>query len=1146
VLAENFMENSLMQIIVLGMHRSGTSAVARLLNMMGAYFAPERVELPINPANPKGYWERRDVVNLNEDIFKSLDISWDKIAKFTSKSINSEIVQRFQPYAAEIILGLDAQRPWMLKDPRLCLLLPLWLPLLEVPVCVFVYRSPIQVAQSLAKRDKLSLRLGMALWEKYNLCALEDSRQLQRILINYEDLMQHPVATVKKLYEQLQQLEVQGLRLPSEKEICTFLEPTLFHAQGDDSLQNAYVTPQQANLFNALQDGSILTMKPLPSLSGGAQEILEEYEQRVQDEAKITALQQEISQLRVAHQGEISQLHVIHQARETTLAEEMARVKQDFDKKWLANLRSQALIVSDYQGQLIAAKQQGVQQAEEFKQQFNIAQEHHAQLEQQLFELRIERQHLHSDLIALRNTITGNKQELAMRAQKLATLEVIEPQLAEKTRQLAEKEQQLSSHAQELASKNQHISALTQRVHKQEENVQRLWGWVMALQTDIFAVFNSLSWKSGRSLTNTIMRLTLRSPGATAEDHIRTLLANIAHHRAARPDDLPSSEVAVSPNISTTASSTPPTPTPDAPRATLHHSPIDYQRWIKNYDTLNSKIIKRMQQQIAEWGHKPVISIVMPTYNTEEKWLRAAIESVIAQIYPNWELCIADDASTQPQVRQVLQEYANRDQRIKVVFRDKNGHISAASNTALEIATGDFVGFLDHDDTLAEHALFWVVRDINQYPNHKLWYSDEDKINENNDRYDPYFKSDWNYDLFLSHNLVTHFAVYRTDLIRKIGGLREGYEGAQDYDLVLRVIEQISPVEIRHIPRVLYHWRAIATSTAVSPDAKPYALLAAQKAIAEHLDRKGMKAEVMDAPEIRGANRVQYQLPNTPPLVSILIPTRNAVELVRMCVESILDKTDYKNYEILIINNNSDDPVTLNYMEKLEMDGKARVVDYPYPFNYAAMNNYAVEHAHGEVIVLLNNDIEVINGGWLTEMVSLALRPDIGAVGARLWYPDNTLQHGGVVLGIGGVAGHAHKAFPRGNVGYFGRAALLQNFSAVTGACLATRKSVYLTVGGLDAEHLTVALNDVDFCLKMSELGLRVVWTPYAELYHHESATRGYEDTPEKSARYEKERLYMKNRWENFLLMDPAYSPNLTLETQDFVYSWPPRISLTP
>jgi len=843
----------------------------------------------------------------------------------------------------------------------------------------------------------------------------------------------------------------------------------------------------------------------LPTLSGGAQEILDEYEQRLREEAKLVALQQEIAQF-----------HSAHHARETALMGEIAQAKQNFDQKWLANLRSQALIISDYQGQLSATKQQLEQVTTQ-----------RTQLEQQLVELQTEQQHLQSDLTSLQDT---------MRSQKLAVLETLEPQLAEKNRQL-------SSHAQELVSKNQQISTLTQRVHKQEENVQRLWGWVMALQADIFAVFNSLSWKTGRSLTHAMMRLTLRSPGATAEDHIRTLLANIAHHRAARPEDFSSIESTCSSDIATTISAS---PVPDAPRAALHHSPIDYQRWIKNYDTLNSKIIKRMQQQIAEWGHKPIISIVMPTYNTEEKWLRAALESVIAQIYPNWELCVADDASTQPRVRQVLQEYANRDQRIKVVLREKNGHISAASNTALELATGEYVGFLDHDDTLAVHALFWVVRDINQYPNHKLWYSDEDKINENNDRYDPYFKSDWNYDLFLSHNLVTHFAVYRTDLIRKIGGLREGYEGAQDYDLVLRVIEQISPTEIRHIPRVLYHWRAIATSTAVSPDAKPYALLAAQKAIAEHLDRKGMQATVMDAPEIRGANRVQYQLPSAPPLVSILIPTRNAVELVRMCVESILDKTDYKNYEILIINNNSDDPATLNYMEKLEMDGKARVVDYPYPFNYAAMNNYAVEHAHGEVIVLLNNDIEVINGDWLTEMVSHALRPDVGAVGARLWYPDNTLQHGGVVLGIGGVAGHAHKAFPRGNVGYFGRAALLQNFSAVTGACLAVRKAVYLTVGGLDAEHLTVALNDVDFCLKMSELGLRVVWTPYAELYHHESATRGYEDTPEKSARYEKERLYMKGRWENFLLMDPAYSPNLTLETQDFVYSWPPRISLTP
>lgn len=1099
-----------MQIIVLGMHRSGTSAVARLLNMMGAYFAPERMELPVNSANPKGYWERRDVINLNEDILKSLHVSWDRIAEFTPQTINSEIIQHFQPYAAEIILGLDAQRPWMLKDPRLCLLLPLWLPLLEVPVCVFVYRSPIQVAQSLAKREKFSLRLGMALWEKYNLCALESSKTLQRILINYEELMQNPLATVKKLHEQLQQLEVQGLRLPSEKEIRCFLEPTLFHAQGDDSLQNAYITPQQAHLFNTLQDGSILTMKPLPTLSGGAQEILDEYEHRLREEAKFAALQQEVEQLTQAHQVHVEQLTQTHQHLEATLRSEMAEAKQSFDKQWLANLRSQALIVSDYQAQLTASTQQL------------------HEISGKLTELHTERQQLHNETLSLRGVVAGKKQELT----------VLETQLATKDQQFAA---QTAAQTSEISNKTQYIAVLTQRLHQQEENMQRLWSWVMALQTDILAVFNSLSWKSGRSLTNFIFRLTLRKPGATAEDHIKALIDTIAQYRARPVDDIPLEQLAA-PDTPAIAM----TPVADVPRAAIHQNPMDYPRWIRNYDTLNSKIIKRMQQRISEWGHQPTISIVMPTYNTEEKWLRAAIDSVLAQIYPNWELCIADDASTQPRVRQVLQEYARRDSRIKVTFRDKNGHISAASNTALELVTGAYIGFLDHDDTLAEHALFWVVQDINQYPNHKLWYSDEDKINENNERYDPYFKCDWNYDLFLSHNLVTHFAVYHADVIEKVGGLREGYEGAQDYDLVLRVIEQISPTEIRHIPRVLYHWRAIATSTAVSPDAKPYALIAAQKAIAEHLERKGMKAKVMDAPEILGTNRVQYLLPHAPPLVSILIPTRNAVELVKMCVESILEKTAYRNYEILIINNNSDDPVALDYMERLEIAGKARVIDYPHPFNYAAMNNYAVEHARGEIIVLLNNDIEVINSDWLGEMVSHALRPDIGAVGARLWYPDNTLQHGGVVLGIGGVAGHAHKAFPRGHVGYFGRAALLQNFSAVTGACLAVRKSVYLAVSGLDAEHLTVALNDVDFCLKMSEIGLRVIWTPYAELYHHESATRGYEDTPEKSARYEKERLYMKNRWENFLLMDPAYSPNLTLETQDFVYSWPPRVSLTP
>ena len=688
---------------------------------------------------------------------------------------------------------------------------------------------------------------------------------------------------------------------------------------------------------------------------------------------------------------------------------------------------------------------------------------------------------------------------------------------------------QLTSTQNTLSEKEQSLSTQVQETEKQQQNTQKLMYWIGGLDQDIKAIFESLTWRSGNLMTQIALKLMFKRAGETAQDHVQAIFAEIAAWNLS--------------DQSCEIQQVPPTEQQTPSRLSKVIQPRSYQSWIKNYDTLTQKTVKRMQQLVKEWEAPPFISIVMPTYNTDEKWLRAAIDSVLQQIYPNWELCIADDASTKGHVRRILEEYAERDKRIKLKFRSENGHISAASNTAFEIVNGEFVAFLDHDDMLTRHALFWVAKDILDYPDAMLWYSDEDKINKKGTRFNPYFKSDWNPDLFLSHNLITHFAVYRKTLIEDIEGFREGYEGAQDYDLVLRAIEQISPAQIRHIPRVLYHWREIAGSTASRPDEKPYAIIAAKKAISEHLERRNIKARVTESPDIRGTIRVQYALPVHLPLVSLIIPTRNSLKFLSRCVESILNKTDYENFEILIINNNSDDPATLDYMQQLEKNDKARIIDYPHPFSYADMNNQAVEQAQGEIIGLINNDIEVINREWLSEMVSHAVRPEVGAVGAKLWYPNNTLQHGGVVLGIGGVAGHAHKGFPRGHVGYFGRAALIQNFSAVTAACMVMRKTNFLAVGGLDAEHLGTALNDVDLCLKLNEHNLRIVWTPYAELYHHESASRGYEDTPEKKARYEKERAYMKNRWPQFLMADPAYSPNLTLEAEDFAYAWPPRVS---
>jgi len=565
----------------------------------------------------------------------------------------------------------------------------------------------------------------------------------------------------------------------------------------------------------------------------------------------------------------------------------------------------------------------------------------------------------------------------------------------------------------------------------------------------------------------------------------------------------------------------------------------DYPEWVRRYDTLIDEKRAKMCSHIEGFSQKPLISVVMPTYNSKPEWLTEAIESVQKQIYPHWELCIADDSSTDSRIRPLLEKFARNDSRIKVMFREENGHISAASNSALELTSGEWVALLDHDDLLPEHALYWVAYTINQNPDIRLIYSDEDKINEAGNRLSPYFKCDWNPDLFYSQNMFCHLGVYQRELVEAVGGFRIGLEGSQDYDLVLRCIEQINVKQIHHIPRVLYHWRMHSESAAQLDDAKPYAVLAGERALNEHFSRLGIEAR---AKLIGHYYRVWYALPKKQPLVSLIIPTRNELALLRQCIESIIEKTTYTNYEILVVDNGSDDPDILSYFDSLSIESRIRIIRDDRAFNYSALNNAAVEIAKGELIGLINNDIKVISPEWLTEMVSHALRPEVGAVGASLWYPNDTLQHGGVVLGIGGLAGHSHRHFPKGSQGYVSRMTLISEFSAVTAACFVVRKSVYKQIGGLNENDLKVAFNDVDFCLRLLEAGYRNIWTPYAELYHYESATRGLDESPEEQARIASEVDYMKERWGKFLETDPSYSPNLTLDYEDFSYAWPPRI----
>lgn len=557
----------------------------------------------------------------------------------------------------------------------------------------------------------------------------------------------------------------------------------------------------------------------------------------------------------------------------------------------------------------------------------------------------------------------------------------------------------------------------------------------------------------------------------------------------------------------------------------------EYEEWLKITE-LTEERRREILDHISNLSYQPLISVIVPVYNVEERWLRKCIESVQNQLYPKWELCIADDASSKEHIKDILREYATKDSRIKIVFRETNGHISEASNSALELATGEFIALLDHDDELTPDALYENVALLNQHPDADMIYSDEDKINEEGKKHSPYFKPDWSPDTLLSNMYTCHLGIYRTRLVRDIGGFRKGFEGSQDYDLVLRLTENTE--KIYHVPKILYHWRTLPQSTALNSSVKSYTHDAGLRAVKEAIIRRGIDGWVEPVKETPNLYRVHYS-PIGEPFISILIPTRDMAGILDMCLSSIFEKTSYRNFEVIIIDNGSEQQDTFDVFAKWSKrePERVRVERMDIPFNYSRLNNLAVQRTKGELILLLNNDIEVISQDWLEELAGQAIRPEVGAVGAMLLYPDNTVQHAGIILGVGGVANHSHKHFASTNSGYFAKLRQITNYSAVTGACLMVRKDLFLKMNGLD-EQLAVAFNDVDFCLRLIQKGLYNVWLPHVKLYHHESKSRGYEDTPEKKARFLKEINFMKERWGDLLLNDPFYNPNLTLDREDF------------
>lgn len=553
---------------------------------------------------------------------------------------------------------------------------------------------------------------------------------------------------------------------------------------------------------------------------------------------------------------------------------------------------------------------------------------------------------------------------------------------------------------------------------------------------------------------------------------------------------------------------------------------VDYEQWYENHKALPEELEK---QKNEKWKRKPLISIVVPVYNTPQVFLQQMIESVQNQSYSEWELCIGNASPENKEMKKILEEY-KKDARIKEVEIPENKGISQNTNRAMEIASGELIGLLDHDDLLAPNALYEIAKAVNEHPDAEVIYTDEDKVTTDlKEHFQPHLKPDFNLDLLRSNNYICHFFVASRDLIKRVGGFRPEFNGAQDYDLILRCTEQAK--QIVHIPKILYHWRVHKASTADNPASKMYAFDAGKRAIEEHLVRCRTKGTVQHTKDL-GFYRVKYEICGEP-LVSIIIPNKDQSEALKKCLDSIREKTSYRNYEIIIVENNSEEPETFAFYKKIAGE-KIKVVTWEGEFNYSVINNFGVRHARGDYLLLLNNDVEIINGDWLTEMLSHCQRKEVGIVGAKLYYPDNTIQHAGIIIGIGGVAGSVFVGLPRAFSGYLHKASIQLDLSAVTAACMLVKRSVFEQVGGLE-EKLKVAFNDVDFCLRVREKGYLVVYDPYAELYHYESKTRGAEDTKEKIRRFQTEIEYMRSHWIGLLKKgDPYYNCNLSLTKWDY------------
>lgn len=1243
-------------ILILGVHRSGTSALTRVLGLCGA--ALPRRPLPPAPDNPTGFWESDAIHRIHTELLDELGSSWHDISPLPESRLASPAASR-----AKLRL-VDALREdfgdaslFVVKDPRICRLVPLWKEVTAAvgaePRAVIPVRNPLEVASSLARRNGFPQEKSFLIWLHHFLFAERSTRDLPRSFTAFSGLLSDWRRVVRRIERDLH-LELPAFDEKAHAEAGRFLDRGLHHeisqdeeilASGDVSgwLQVAYkwartaatrrppstlqldrlvlemsaadatygrlfseAERERAEATSALR-GEIASVRALTA--DGAQRAAEQlarYEEqasRLQEVAtRIAPLEAQIerslartealetaTQVRLAahteqHSALIRELAALTEelrARVETSSERTTALETAIEVRLAAQAEEQAGRVRElvtFSEGLQARLETSLERIEALETRVTTRSEEHAARHETLAALT---EGLQARVEALRremDVLDGTMQRRLTAVRSSSEAEAAE--LREGLERLDGRHDTARSMTESIELRvAEHLGRIT-RLEAQIERLKRLSGWSLLTR-----MRRRLTGRSGVADTGEpapspddvyaepgeILAICDRPPlgnepelgtSVTVEGwalarqgvlHVEVLIdgqsLGKAEYGLSRPDvGAGHRNMAGAGRSGFRGSFDLGAFSPGKHLLTLRvvdkgskvlllegpfilepSLPMDefqqYEAWVERNRLVGDRL-RAAEELAADLEYKPTISVIMPVYNSVESHLREAIESVKAQIYDRWELCIADDASTQPEIVRVIEGYATEDERIKFVVLERNRGIGGASNAALELATGEFIALLDHDDVLSRDALLQNALLLDEHRDADMIYSDEDKISDDGKvRYEPFFKPDWSPDLFLSMMYTCHLGVYRASKVRQVGGFRDDYAGSQDYDLVLRLTEVTD--RIFHIPRVLYSWRAAPGSAATDVDAKGYANTAARRALESALSRRNVDA-VVEEGVAPGRWRVRYRVKEQP-RISIIVPT-NGTTFLPGCIDSVLERTSYPNYEIVIVDNSEQDrDHVLRYWESLRpRSSDVRYLRFSHkPFNYSAINNYAVQQTDASYLLLLNDDTTVVEKGWLEALLEHAQRPEVGAVGAKLLYPDGSIQHAGVILGPGGVAGHAFRRTPPGDAGLFNMVETVRNYSAVTFACVMMRRHLYEELNGLDDTNLAVAFNDVDMCLRLREQGYLVVYTPFAVLYHHESASRPF--TLE-SAEVE----YMRQKWGHLIARDPYYNPNLTRTAEDF------------